>query len=181
MTDKKMEESKLDKLSNLIHYIVWKCQDNPSTLGSTKLNKILWHCDTVAYKDLGKPITQTEYKKLQHGPVPKFEFLKNAENSLEKQGKIISYINDSGQYQQKQFVAKTRPDISDFTAEQISIIDEIIYQIARKTASVASEETHQNFWWNSLKIGDEIPNYCIFAKPAEINLEDVVWASEQQV
>lgn len=181
MTDK-LQKTKLDqKLASLIHYIIWKCQDNPSKLGATKLNKILWHSDTTAFRDLGEPITTTEYKKLQNGPVPEFQFLKTAEEFLENKNDIVSYNNelDCG-YIQKQFIAKTKPDISGFKPEQISIIDEIIYRITAQTAKIASDETHQNFWWDSLKLGDEIPHRSVFAKKAEITLDDVIWAEAQK-
>ena len=55
------------KLACLIHYIVWKCSD-PTLLGATKLNKVLWYADAFAYMERGTPITGVTYVKRPFGP-----------------------------------------------------------------------------------------------------------------
>jgi hypothetical protein len=32
-----------EKFKSLVHYVCWRCMDDPSKLGSVKLNKILGH------------------------------------------------------------------------------------------------------------------------------------------
>ena len=45
------------RLLELILYVAEKCQDDPK-FGATKLNKILWWADFLAYAQHGTPITQ---------------------------------------------------------------------------------------------------------------------------
>src|SRR5258707_1192720 len=58
------------KFKAMVHYIVASC-DDPQRLGATRLNKICWYADTLAYRFHGKSITGETYVKRQHGPVPK--------------------------------------------------------------------------------------------------------------
>ena len=58
------------KLKALIHYICYQCHD-PSVLGATNLNKILWYSDVIAFARAGASITGETYVKQQFGPVPR--------------------------------------------------------------------------------------------------------------
>jgi Antitoxin SocA-like, Panacea domain len=58
-----------DKFDDLVHYVIWKCPD-ATTLGATKLNKILWFADAIHYLRTGQPVTAARYVEQQHGPVP---------------------------------------------------------------------------------------------------------------
>src|SRR5579871_4301294 len=58
------------RFKSLVHYVCWRCSDEPSKLGAVKLNKTLWLSDLRAYYQLGEPITNSRYVKRQFGPVP---------------------------------------------------------------------------------------------------------------
>ena len=58
------------KFKTLVQFIVSRCADDPSRLGYTKLNKILWYSETNHYLKTGAPLTGANYVKRQHGPVP---------------------------------------------------------------------------------------------------------------
>ena len=60
-----------EKFKLLVHYICWRCSDDPSRLGAVKLNKTLWVADFTAYYEFGQAITGAGYVKRQHGPVPR--------------------------------------------------------------------------------------------------------------
>jgi len=59
-----------EKFKSLVHYICWRCKDDPSKLGAVKLNKTLWVADFTAYYNSSHPITGARYIKREHGPVP---------------------------------------------------------------------------------------------------------------
>ena len=169
-------------LSNLIHYIIYKCIENPSKLGSTKLNKILWFCELFIYSQEGKSITGIVYVKQQFGPAPSYLPFKEAIEKLEKDGKIVcSEIKQNFTASpKKQFISLKEPNVDCFSSKEISIIDSVIEKIVYShTASSISDETHKFHWWEFLKIGDEIPNYAVFSNPAEINKEDMEWAKQR--
>ncbi len=62
-----MREVNKVKLKKLVYYICY-CVSDPSQLGSTKLNKVLYYSDFGFYFKSGKAITWETYIKQQHGP-----------------------------------------------------------------------------------------------------------------
>ncbi len=162
------------KLEALTHYICYKCQD-PTVLGSTKLNKILWYSDVIALQMRGEAITGETYVKKQFGPVPRhiLETLKK----LEKQGDIVIRQTDYHGYSKRDLIAMTRPDFSMFTSEEISIVDDVLREVCyNHTATSISLATHDDIW-KLADIGEEIPLETAFASElGEISEDDVKWA-----
>lgn len=64
----KMGEINKEKYQNAILYFVKYC--NNQYLGATKLNKLLYYLDFIAYRDRQKSITGDLYVHKQYGPVP---------------------------------------------------------------------------------------------------------------
>jgi hypothetical protein len=175
-----MEKQKEDKKLELVmHYIIWKCQD-PTRLGATKLNKILWYADVHSYLESGKSITGTSYIKRQYGPAPNQSDFSSARSKLETDKKIAVTKDLYYGYPQYQFVALEKPDISMFSPDEISIIDLTIEEICYKhTASSISERTH-GMAWDVAEIGEEIPLSAVFASRfGEITEEDIQWARSE--
>jgi len=166
-----------DKFDALVHYVCAKCED-PSMLGATKLNKILWYSDTGAYLYFGKSITDATYVKQQFGPVPKDVLA--AIGRLKNLGLIIEREAPFFGYPQKQFIALTRPDLALFSADEISLVDTVIEAVCRNhTASSISALTHDHIW-EAAQIGEEIPLFATFAsRPGELTESDVAWAKAE--
>lgn len=162
------------KLEALAHYICYKCQD-PTILGSTKLNKILWYSDVISLKLRGEAITGETYVKRQYGPVPKH--ILEVIRRLQKQGAIVVRPSDYHGYQKRDFIAMTKPDFSVFSPEEISIVDDVLREVCyNHTATSISLATHDDIW-KLADIGEEIPLETAFASElAEISEEDVKWA-----
>jgi|SRR5580658_618473 Protein of unknown function (DUF4065) len=162
-----------EKFKSLVHYICWRCAD-PTKLGAVKLNKVLWRADFRAYLELGEAVTGDRYVKRQYGPVP--ASILGALRELEVEGKLsireVEYYDNP----KKEFFALNRPDLSLFTPDEISLIDEAIEYVTEKhTARSISEESHDRIW-ELARIGEEIPYYTVFSKPAEITVDDIEWA-----
>src|SRR5437868_15200944 len=109
------------KFKSLVHYICWRCTD-PTKLGATKLNKALWLSDFKAYLELGEPVTGAAYVKRQFGPAPKL--IVPILNELQEEANLSIRDVDYYGHDKKEFFALTRPDLSDFTPDEISLIDE---------------------------------------------------------
>jgi len=58
------------KMKELILYLTAKSEGD-LRFSPDKLNKLLFHCDFTAYRQLGRSITGYSYQKLQSGPAPK--------------------------------------------------------------------------------------------------------------
>src|SRR5690349_20186889 len=58
------------RFKELILYICQKCATDPK-FGATKLDKLLYFSDFLAYAQLGELITGFEYRRLPNGPAPR--------------------------------------------------------------------------------------------------------------
>jgi hypothetical protein len=168
---------KQEKFRQLVQYICWK-SDDPTQLGSTKLNKVLWHSDTVAYRLFGEPMAGATYIKRQFGPVP--QQILPALEWLRTSGKLAIRSVEHFGYPKKEFFALQPPDLADFTGPEISLVDQAIeYVCAEHTAKSISLETHDDIW-KMAAIGEEIPYFTIFAsRLGEITENDIEWAKIQ--
>ena len=164
------------KFAHLVHYICARC-DDPVKLGATKLNKILWYADTIAYRELGKTISgETSYIKRQFGPVPK-KILATLEQ-LRKSGKIR--IREAASFgKPKEFTSKVAADCSRFTDQEREIVDSVIDVVCNDhTASSISELSHDMIW-EAAKVGEEIPVFAVLADyPGVVTAADRKWADE---
>lgn len=164
------------KFKAMVQYVCYKCHD-PSVLGATKLNKILWYSDIIAFAKTGSPITRESYVKQQHGPVPKHILPVIEELEAEKALAVreVAYYD----YAKREYIALKEPDISMFKPEEISIIDSVIDVVCHKhTAASISVASHDAIW-KLAEIGEEIPLYTVFASElGEITESDVKWAKE---
>lgn len=164
----------MNKFKALVQYICFKCED-PSKLGATKLNKVLWLADVAAYLHFGKPITGETYIKRQFGPVP--PNILRAVHDLEREGVLATRIAEMGGYQQRQFFALKEPDISMFSPREISLVDDVIrYVCENHTATSISRASHDDIW-QMAEIGEELPYQAFFVSHlGEIDEADVAWA-----
>jgi hypothetical protein len=166
-----------EKFKHLVQYVCWRC-DDPAELGATKLNKVLWRADTQAYYLRGESITGARYVKRQFGPVP--SAMVQTLRDLESEGALAIREEDYFGNAKKEFFALKRPDLSLFSAEEISLVDQSIEYVCRRhTARSISAETHDDIW-NLAKIGEEIPYYTVFAsRLGEVTEDDIAWARTQ--
>jgi hypothetical protein len=119
-------------------------------------------------------MTGATYIKQEHGPVPRG--VMGARQRLVASGAIIERDALYFGYPQKHFFALRRPDISMFSADEISLVDQVIEIICKKhTAASISALTHNNVW-EAAELGEEIPLYTIFAsRPGELDENDIAW------
>ena len=171
------EQFHREKMKRLVHYICWKCE-NPSILGSTKLNKVLWFSDVLAYLNWGRSITGETYIKRQFGPVPK-HILPILDELRDEQAIVI---RDSAYYgnPKRDFIALSKPDLGEFSPDEISLIDSTIERVCRRhTAKSISEITHDDIW-KMAALGEEIPVSAMFScRVGEVTPEDLSWAQQE--
>lgn len=166
-----------EKFSRLVHYICWKVED-PTRLGAVKLNKVLWFSDLLTYLHLNAPVTGARYVKRQFGPVP--AAVLPAIDALKEAGAIavreVEYFGKS----KREFFALKTPDISIFSADEISLVDQIIQSVCdQHTAASISELTH-NAAWEMADIGEDLPFFTVFsAMNGEIDEKDIEWADRE--
>jgi hypothetical protein len=165
------------KFKTLVHYVCSRVED-PTRLGAVKLNKVLWFSDVLTYLNFNAPVTGARYVKRQFGPVPAaivpiIEELK-IEGALAVRN--VEYFGKP----KREFFALTVPDISAFSADEISVVESVIDLICeRHTATSISEFTHDDAW-EMAQIGEDLPFYTVFAaRRGEVDESDMVWAEGQ--
>jgi hypothetical protein len=167
-------EFNYEKFKDLVHYICHIA--NRDELGATKLNKILWYSDITSFINHGVPITGSVYVKREFGPVPRDILQVIDELSLESKILIRNVTLFSGKTK-REFLTLTEPDISDFTASEISLVASITHDICHHyTAESISDESHDKVW-ELTGIGEEIPYHAVYGAPlGEIKQEYIEWA-----
>ena len=162
------------KFKSLVHYVCWRCSDDPTKLGAVKLNKAVWLSDLSAYYQLGHPVTGARYVKRQFGPVPKPILPVLAE--LESEG--ILTVRDTQHFgkQKKEFIVH-RPASADFLpSDEHAIVEEMIKFVCEEnTATSISDASHDHIW-KAADDGEEIPHFTVFARPGKITSDDREWA-----
>jgi hypothetical protein len=163
------------KFKALVHYICWRCED-PRLLGTVKLNKVLWYAERTWYLRTGQPIAGATYLKQQHGVVAKT--LAPLVVELEKEGVLSTRARSHGS-SLMQYFARFEPDLSVFTATEISVVDSLIETICFRDAPSLVDVAADDQIWKLAQIGETLPYYTVFAaRPAEIHKRDMDWAVE---
>jgi hypothetical protein len=163
-----------DRFKALVHYVCWKCADDPSKLGAVKLNKILWLAEQESYHLTGKPITAVRYVKRKYGPVP--AAIVPALRELENAGILTVRDADHFGWDKKEYAVYQEASGDFLTPGERAIVDEMIaYVTQQHTATSISEKSHDHIW-KAARDGEDIPHYTVFAKPGPITEEELKWA-----
>lgn len=133
-----------EKFKELILYVAakYECED---FFGATKLNKLLFYSDFLAYKTLGRPITGAEYVALEFGPAPKR--LLPVQDELVKSGDIAIERRTL----QRRIIALRDPDLSEFSASEIAVVDQVIEALKDADAKQVSELSHAFLGWKAAR------------------------------
>ncbi|MXX20078.1 MAG: DUF4065 domain-containing protein [Dehalococcoidia bacterium] len=131
-----------EKFAELIIYVAERCESH-RLFGATKMNKILFFSDFIAFRELGAPITGAQYQALERGPAP--VKLLPVRKVLEKQGQIaIQRIGG-----QERIVPLRDPDLSGFSASEISIVESVIDELRTLSADEVSDLSHEFLGWEA--------------------------------
>lgn len=131
----------IDKVENLISYIASKV-DN---LYLTSLNKYLWFIDMISFNRRAVAITGLTYMKEQFGPVivgAKYEELSKLDDKYKREdiersdGGLISKIRSEENF-----------DLSDFSEDEMAIVDDVIELLKDKSVKEISELSHEETGW----------------------------------
>ena len=148
-----MPEYKRQKFIELLLYFSKRGAEEGLTVGSTKLNKLLFFTDFRAYAKLGDAITGARYQKLEWGPAPRAllpvrnELLENGDvrfRDLEDWNQVLEPLRG--------------PDMSLFSEEERFIMDEVFEELRQFNATAASDYSHLNSpGWNAADELEDIP------------------------
>lgn len=158
------------KLNELILYLSDKSSGD-ERFGATKLNKLLFYVDFLAYVYLGKSITEQEYQVLPQGPAPRR--LVPVRDTMQASGEIAIRTADYGGYTQHRVVPLRDAKIDIFTSEEISLVDEIIASLWGRNGKNLSDMSHKFAGWKLANIGEQIPYSVALVGSREPTPEEV--------
>jgi uncharacterized phage-associated protein len=153
------------KFQELILYLAKRSADDPH-FGATKLNKLLFFSDFLAYGQLGSPITGATYQKLRWGPAPRQ--LLPTQREMKRDG--IAQVRRASTFTPDKTTALRDPDLSVFTAEEIAIVDEVLCELQSDNATMVSDRSHQfSVGWQVAAEQEEIPYETVFLYGGDIH------------
>lgn len=143
-----------DKLRELVLHIARR-SERDVCFGATKLNKLLFFADFLAYLRLGRSITGQEYQKLDNGPAPRK--LKPLLKEMER-GKAIAIqrVDFHGREQQRT-IALRDPLYGKFSKEELLLVDDVIQSFWNLRADEISALSHGFVGWQAAHDRETIP------------------------
>lgn len=142
------------KLQELIVYIS-TISVGDKYYGATKLNKLLFYADFVAYRRYGKSITGQEYQALSQGPAPKR--LKIVMEQLRKSGQVTERVKRFHNFTQITTKPLALADLGKFTQQEIALVHELVQRFWNHSARQISELSHEFIGWSLAEKGETIP------------------------
>jgi len=148
----------IDKLKKVLHFIIYSANQHNWPLGAVKLTKSVVLSELTSLYWQYRPIIGVKVVKAPRGPVP--DGFTEALKQLEADG-LIKITEGEERYEPTSYESLVAPDLtllSTFISdEEQRIIAEITEVCCKKyTATALSDLTH-NWYWKTVKMGDEIP------------------------
>ncbi len=143
----------LEKLENMILYLAKRL----GGVLSVKLNKLLWYCDFLHFKETSLSISGSQYVRLQYGPVPKYyDFITDMMHNegLVDKGEVV--FNARKGVVGEEFTALVEPDKSLFSEKEIQVMDFIADTFHEHTSTRIKEKSHREAAYKKCKDGDII-------------------------
>jgi putative zinc finger/helix-turn-helix YgiT family protein len=148
------KEYDLEKLKNMILYLVKRLDG----VLKVKLNKLLWYCDFLNFKETSVSITGAQYVRIKLGQVPdhyELIFANMIHEGLIDKNEIPFQTKD-GTQQGEEFTTLVEPDKSLFTEKEIQVMDSIADTFREDTSTSIMEKSHREAAYKKCKDGDII-------------------------
>ena len=151
------------KLKELILYISQQYRSD-TDYGTTRLNKVLFFADFLAYAKFGTPITGAEYMRERHGPVPR---------AVRAPSQILREMKRAGELRLEDTplprnmtrvtpIPLRDPDMSAFSQDEIGLINDIVESFRGWRAGPISKYTHELPQWHTVPLLETIPYELVF-------------------
>ena len=138
-----------NKAKQLILYLASKVD-----VGKTKLMKLLYLIDFIAYEKRGKPITNDTYEHWNLGPVPRTiwkKFNELTSNILDQE----TEERNTGEYHK--LVPKITPNLAIFTKAEREVIDSVIKEYGNLYQRELVQIVHQELPYKATQKDEVIP------------------------
>lgn len=128
----------LSRLKNLLLYVL----EQMGETFQTKMNKVLFYIDFLSYRERGIAISGLAYQSLEFGPAPqRWDRVYSAFDEVQEQLRLVQ-----GQ-ECMSLKAYATADMSKFTAEEMTVIDEVCGKLKDMTSREVSRLSHEEPAW----------------------------------
>jgi len=162
------KEYDLEKLKNMIIYLVKRLDG----VLKTKLNKLLWYCDFLYFKETSVSITGAQYVRITLGQVPdhyELIFANMIHEGLLSESEI-PYQTKDGEVLGEEYIALVKPDESLFSEKEIQVMDFIADTFREDTSTSIMKKSHREAAYKKCKDGDIISYE--YAKELSLSLNE---------
>ena len=152
-------ELKVDKFKNVLLYLLECCAGKPN-VGETVLNKLLYFCDFNYYEIYEEHLTGARYKKMPYGPVP--QQMNIIIDQMIEKNQLQRIKTDYHAFTQTRYLPLVKPDLTQLSAAEIIVIDNVVRIMSDWNANQISEYSHQDKPWRATNDGDFIGYNLVF-------------------
>jgi putative zinc finger/helix-turn-helix YgiT family protein len=143
----------LENLENMILYLVKYLNG----VLKTKLNKLLWYCDFLNFKETSLSISGSQYVRLQYGPVPKYyDFITDIMHNEGLVDKKEVVFNVRKGVIGEEFTTLVEPDESTFSETEIQVMDFVADTFRNETSTSIMNKSHKETAYVKSEDGDII-------------------------
>jgi len=147
------KEYDLEKLKNMILYLVKRLDG----LLKTKLNKLLWYCDFLYFKETSLSISGSQYLPLQYGPVPNnYDFITDMMRDEGLLDKIEIIFNARAGVVGEEFTALAEPQEDMFSEKELQVMNFVADTFRNYTSKRIMDKSHQETAYIKCEDGDII-------------------------
>ncbi|GHT43381.1 hypothetical protein FACS189438_0440 [Bacteroidia bacterium] len=156
-------ELQITKFKNVLLYILECCAGKPN-VGETVLNKLLYFCDFNYYEIYEEHLTGARYKKLPFGPVP--QQLDSILNQMLADNQVQRVKTEYHGFTQTRYLPLVKADLTQLSAAEKTVIDDVIRQMGDWNANKISEYSHKDKPWRATEEGAFIGyNLAFYRRP----------------
>lgn len=147
------KEYDLEKLKNMILYLVKRLDG----VLKVKLNKLLWYCDFLHFKETSVSITGTQYIRLPYGPVPNnYDLITGIMQPELLNKNEIPFNTKEGVVIGEELTALVEPDESMFSEQEIKVMNFVADTFREYTSTGTKDKSHQETAYTKCKDGDKM-------------------------
>lgn len=131
------------KYENAILYFTKYCNNN--FLGLTKLNKLLYYLDFIAYRDREKSVTNDKYIHKDYGPVP--DKVDDIIGALIAKKRLLVNAESWKDGLKYSFEALINPDMNVFDKYEVDLLEKICTEFQLWSTDKIVNQTHLEAPW----------------------------------
>ncbi len=145
------KEYDLEKLKNMVLYLAKRLDG----VLKTKLNKLLWYCDFLHFKETSVSITGSQYIRLKYGQVPdNYERIIGIMQPELLDKDEIPFNTKDGIKIGEEFTVLVEPDESMFSEKEIQVMNFIADTFRDDTSTSIMNKSHQETAYLKCEDGD---------------------------